>query len=352
MLSVDDVFKTRKVDDMATTRKNRYIRTRPTTKLNLAETGYEVLELLHQFKALRTQHIALHLPHRHERGLVHSLRNLFDHGLLDKVDAVRRFNALYQSDVYTLTDKGRDALVGRDVPPRLVLSDAATGFDINHEWDHSMMIIDLLSNLVAGAKRRGIRIISAEELAEQATVAAPFKFPLKSTHRDRKTGKLVPHIKKPDGIIGLYYPQGVKAYFAIEAEHNKPRTRADDEDFSKRQASSRKTILQYLDLDWRRVYQNLNIRNMRVLVVAPTATQTENIVKVAAVAKGKDFSSERFLLHWLPVVSGEDVPVMPEIFDATWMRIGLEPEHINAPSHKARAVSAQSHSAQELRSQA
>jgi hypothetical protein len=45
--------------------------------------------------------------------------------------------------------------------------------------------------------------------------------------------------------------------------------------------------------------------------------------------------SHLFLGHWLPTVNGQDVPTLPQIIDAPWLRIGLPPEHINAPSLRA-----------------
>ncbi len=324
MLTFDAGRKARQDECM---RKPRFKRVKPTSALQLREGGYQVLELLHQFKALRSHHIAMHLPHRHERGLSHSLRNLFDHGLIGKVDELRRFNALYQHDTYTLLKKGRDALAGRDLPPCFVPSTGDLGFRLNHEWDHSMMIIDLISNLVAGAQAAGVRPISAEEMMGQATTPQPFIFPRKSVYTDRKTRKVVPYTVVPDGAIGFEFPGGKRAYFAIEAEHNKPNSRFDDDDPQSSQTSTRKKFKQYRDVDWRTVYANLVVRNMRVLVVAPTPTQIENKYKV-----GRDVvpESHLFLGHWLPVVQGNDVPVLPDIFDAPWLRIGLPPEHINA----------------------
>lgn len=107
MLTFDVAARADHVDGM---RKPRFKRVPPKSALQLRENSFQLLELLYQFKALRSHHIAMHLPHRHERGLSHSLRNLFDHGLTDKVEELRRFNALYQHDTYTLSRKGRDAL--------------------------------------------------------------------------------------------------------------------------------------------------------------------------------------------------------------------------------------------------
>ena len=172
-----------------------------------------------------------------------------------------------------------------------------------------------------------MRTISAEEIAETARGPHPFIFARKSVYTDRKTGRIVPYTVVPDGVIGFQYPTGKRAFFAIEAEHNKANSRHDDDDPKSSQTSTRKKFKQYRDIDWRRVYGNLGIGNMRVLVVAPTPTQIKNKFRV-----GRDVvpESHLFLGHWLPVVSGDDVPTVPQIFDAPWLRIGLPPEQINA----------------------
>ncbi|MEO9894793.1 MAG: replication-relaxation family protein [Paracoccaceae bacterium] len=293
---------------------------------------YEVLELIYQFKALRSHHIEMHLPHRHNRGLSHSLRRLYDHGLIDKVADLRKFNALYQHDTYTLAEKGRQALAGRDLPPRYLFLEGGLEIKLSREWDHSMMTIDLLSNLVAGASGQGIEVVSAEEIYRQARHDRVFVFLRKTKYTDRKTREVRPYTVVPDGVFGLRYPDGKTAYFAIEAEHNKPNERFDDDDPTSTQSSTKKKFKHYRDINWKAVYSGLDIGNMRVLVVAPTPTQIENKFKVGRkVVK----ESHLFLGHWLPTVSGKDVPTIPQIIDAPWLRIGLPSEHINAPSVRA-----------------
>lgn len=330
MLSFDEAKHARQDQGM---RKPRFKRVPPQTALTIAPTMFEVLELIYQFKALRSHHIAMHLPHRHQRGLSHSLRLLFDHGLLDKVAELRRFNALYQHDTYTLAKKGRQALAGRDLPPRFLFLSGGLEIKLSQEWDHAMMTIDLLSNLVAGAQAAGIRPIAAEELYAGATNATPFVFPRRTEYRDRKSGEIKPFTVVPDGLIGLEYPDTKKAYFAIEAEHNKANSRAGDDDPQSRQNSTRKKIAQYRDIDWATVYANLGIRNLRCLMVAPTPAQVTNKFEVARSVVPE---SHLFLGHWLPVVHGEDVPVLPEIINAPWLRIGLPPERIDTSTLRAQ----------------
>lgn len=314
-------------------RKPRFKRVPPKTGLQMRDSMFEVLKLIYQFKALRSHHIAMHLPHRHERGLTHSLRRLYDHGLIDKVADLRKFNALYQHDTYTLSGKGRDALAGRDLPPRYLFLGGGLEIKLSREWDHSMMTIDLLSNLVAGAKQEGIAVVSAEEMFAQATQEDAFIFPRKYQYIERKTRLVKPYTVVPDGAFGLRYPNGKTAYFAIEAEHNKPHERFDDDDPHSTQSSTKKKFKHYRDIDWKTVYQRLNIRNMRVLLVAPTPTQIENKFKVGQkVVK----ETHLFLGHWLPTVSGQDVPTLPEIIKAPWLRIGLPCEHINEPTLRTR----------------
>ncbi|MEO0938548.1 MAG: hypothetical protein AAFY38_10385 [Pseudomonadota bacterium] len=303
-------------------RKPRFKRVRPTTPLNITPSMFEVLELIYQFKALRSHHIAMHLPHRHDKGLRHSLRLMFDHGLLDK-----RLCGLYENDTYLLTGKGSDALAGRDLPPRFLFLEGGFEVRLGSEFEHSMMTIDLLSNLVAGARAEGARPISAEEIFWGATSMEPFVLPRFTTYRERKTGVKKPYTLIADGMIGFEYPDQKRAFFTIEAEHNKANSRFDDDDPSSRQSSTRKKIAHYRDIDWRQVYSNLNIRNCRVMVAAPTPTQIKNKFQVArSVVK----ESHLFLGQAVPIVAGADVPILPGLFNAPWLRIGLPPERINS----------------------
>ncbi len=290
---------------------------------------YEVLELIYQFKALRSHHIAMHLPHRHARGLSHSLRLMFDHGLIDK-----RFCGLYERDTYFLLDKGLDQLAGRDLPPRFLFLGGGLDINLGREWAHSMMTIDLLSNLKAGADAAGLRLISAEGIYQNATVETPFIFPRKTEYTDRKSREVVPHTVVPDGVVGIGYPDGRRAFFAIEAEHNKANSRFDDDDPSSKQSSTNKKFKAYRDIDWRKVYANLGVRNMRVLMVAPTSTQIKNKFDL-----GKKVVSEShlFLGQSVPVVHETDVPTLPQLIDEPWLRIGLPPEQINTSTLRAHA---------------
>lgn len=332
MLSVDEVYKTRQTKPMVKVAEPR-----------MRESKFELLEVIHQFKAIRSNHIAMHLPHRHYRGLRHSLKTLTDQKLLGC------HKEIYHHSVYWLTPKGKRFLNGRDLPPRFVPVGGGLGLPLNNEWHHSMMVCDLLSNLKAGADKHGIRMISAEEIAEQATVDKPFVFPRRSRYFDKKQKREVPYTIVPDGFFGLEYPNGKKAYFAIEAENNKAHSRFDDDDLSSTQSSTNKKFKAYCDIDMQGVYSNLGIGNMRVLVAAPTPTQIKN--KFEAGRKVVD-KSQLFLGHWLPIVAGKDVPVLPDIIDAAWLRIGMEPEHINGTALQTSPRSEHDHRREELRPQA
>ncbi|WP_424972636.1 hypothetical protein [Dinoroseobacter sp. S76] len=310
-------------------RKPRFKRVPPKSALTMAPTMYEVLELIYQFKALRSHHIAMHLPHRHARGLSHSLRLLFDHGLIEK-----RLCGLYEHDTYYLLPRGYETLSGRDLPPRYLFLGGGLDINLSREWDHSMMTIDLLSNLKAGADAAGIRLISAEEIYANGEGDSPFIFPRKSVYTERKTKEIMPYTVVPDGVVGLEYQDSKRAFFALEAEHNKANSRFDDDDLRSKQNSTRKKIKAYRDVDWRQVYARLGIGNMRVLIVAPTPKQIENKFQVARSVVAQ---SHLFLGHWMPVVQDSDVPILPDILDAPWLRIGLPPEQINASSLRKRA---------------
>ena len=319
MLTFDQVMIARQDEAM---RKPRYKRAKTASALRPRESTFEVLALLYQFKALRSSHIEMHLPQRHARGLRHSLRNLFDHGLIDKVGGPKN---LYQHDIYTLTQKGLELLALRDLPPRFVTSRGELGMAFYTEFAHSMMVIDLLSNLKAGADRRGVRMIACEEIAAQTNSARPFEFAASYIYETSETRRKISTSVKPDGFVGFEYPNGKKAYFAIEAERQNP-VSPDKDIRAATRASAKKKFLTYRHVVKTGVFKKLGIGNMRVLLVAPTPTKISNKFEVGEQLVGQ---SHLFLGHWLPVSDGTSPPNMPQLFDAPWARIGLPPGQIN-----------------------
>lgn len=330
MLTFDQVNISRQDGAM---RKPRYKRVKAASALRPRDSIFEVLTLLYQFKALRSSHIEMHLPQRHTRGLRHSLRNLFDHGLVDKIGGA---HSLYQHDVYTLSRKGFEFLVLRDLPPRFVTNRGELGMAFYTEFEHSMMVIDLLSNLKAGADRNGVRMISCEEIAAQTDDDRPFEFPASYVYETSETRRKISTSVKPDGFVGFEYPNGKKAYFAIEAERQNP-VSPDTDVRAATRSSAKKKFLSYRHVVKTGVFKKLGIGNMRVLVVAPTPTKISNKFAVAGELVGQ---SHLFLGHWLPVSDGTSPPIMPELFGAPWLRIGLPPEHIDGTSTQTRQKSA------------
>lgn len=333
MLAFDQIPKVRDEDRM---RRPRHKAIAPNTRLVRYETIYQLLECIYQFGTVRKHFLDMLLPERSNQGLVKSLRIVFDHRLVDRIDDVRRYRALNQHEIYNITDKGMEFLSGRDLPYQAMPPEFS--FSKRKEWDHYMMVTDLLANIAAGARKSDIRFIPAEEIALGATVDDPFIFPRRTKAKERKTQRYQPLTILPDGMFGLEYPNGKKAYFAIEAEHNKPHDRAP----GKKGNSTRKKFEQYIDLDIKAVYERLGIGNIRVLVVAPTPTQIRS--KFAVGQRVVDHS-HLFLGHWLPTAGERDVPILPEIIDAPWLRIGLPEEHINAPATRTVEKTHRSHSA-------
>lgn len=330
MLTFDQANISRQNDVM---RKPRYKRVKAASALRPRESIFEVLALLYQFKALRSSHIEMHLPKRHGRGLRHSLRNLFDHGLVDKVGGEHN---LYQHDVYTLTRKGYEMLALHDLPHRFVTNRGELGMAFYTEFDHSMMVIDLLSNLKAGADRCGVRMISCEEIAGQTDDPRPFEFPASYVYETTELRRKISTSAKPDGFVGFEYPNGKKAYFAIEAERQNP-VSPDTDIRAATRSSAKKKFLSYRHVVKTGVFKKLGIGNMRVLVVAPTPTKIRNKFAVGGELVGQ---SHLFLGHWLPVSDGTSPPLMPHLFGAPWLRIGLPPEHIDGTVAQAREIAA------------
>jgi DNA-binding PadR family transcriptional regulator len=319
MLTFDDENENPHIEGM---RKPRFGRVKPTTAFYATDKVYQLLDLLYQFRALRTSHIQM-LTGREPSSLAWSLKNLMNHGYIDKAEKIKEERNLYRCDVYEITPKGLKLLEHRDLPYRYVLKSGELGMAFYTEFNHSMMVVDLLANLKAGADRHGIRMISCEEIAEHLEDKRPFEFSATYAYETSEIRKKQSVQVKPDGFFGFEYPDKRRAYFAIEAEHKNPNNPDTDHRATTR-ASTKKKFLVYRDIKATGSYKKLGISNMRVLIVAPTPTKIKNKF---AVGEAIVDESHLFLGHWLPV--GGNPKPLPELIDAPWLRIGLEPESLN-----------------------
>ena len=310
-------------------RKPRHHRTRNNGQHRLTEQGVAVLLVLARYRYLRSTHLGALLPHRSRDGLRRTLRRLFDHGYIDKPkEQLRGYNSLYCADIYMLDTKGERALSDRGLTPPQVTrlyrdkSDASV-----KQFAHAMMICDSLASIEAGVLNTDVEFIPWIKIVEKAPVEKPLKFPINIKH----DGMSYDGFLNPDGFFGLRYADGKTAYFALEAEHFNPIYPS-----NLRRASTLKKLLGYRDIVRNQVYKSqLGIGNLRVLVLAPNPTRSKHQAELLETLVG---SSHLFLFHPIPVQEElyKAPPPFPELFEAPWMRAGLEPEQINGHSLRAR----------------
>lgn len=314
-------------------RRKRYTPDRSRTTFVDSAEKREILELLAQYKYLRSSSIQVLLPHRGFIGLRRTLRTLFDIGLLTKPDEQRKgYNSLHSPDIYMLTPKGERFLLDRNISPKTItrLYRKMTEGPVRN-FAHSMMICDTLSSIQAGAKEAGVEFIPWTDVVARTDHPNPMKLPFSISHKqlkyDAKTrlwsidpsGKheTVSDHAISDGLFGLRYPDGNVSFFILEAEHGTPvcsKTLHRNSYFRK--------FLAYRDIIKSEVYKDqLKIPNLRVLVVAPSANRISSMINVSELTVG---STNAFLFHDIPVQ--EDLmrapPPFPELFTAELRRVG------------------------------
>ena len=243
-----------------------------------------------------------------------------------------------------LDTNGEKALLARGLTPPQVTrlyrdkSDAPVT-----QFAHAMMICDSLASIEAGVLHTDVAFIPWMKIVETAPVEKPLKFPIEIKH----DGMSYSGFLNPDGLFGLRYSDGKTAYFALEAEHYNPIRPT-----NLKRASTLKKLLGYRDIVRNQVYKHqLGIGNLRVLVVAPNPTRTLHQVELLEELVGK---SHLFLFHPIPVQEElyKAPPPFPELFDAPWMRAGLEPEQINGSTLRTSGRPEHNHRSGELRPQA
>ncbi len=146
------------------TRRKRHARSREAARDNFrySKGDKEILELLSRYRYLRSNYIHALLPHRSYKGLLRSLRKLYDHGFIDKPKEQRRgYNDLYCADIYDLDQKGRDILY--DAWPEVTrLMRQKTDSPIK-QFVHAMMICDAMAAIEVGVRQAGHQLVTWQD---------------------------------------------------------------------------------------------------------------------------------------------------------------------------------------------
>jgi hypothetical protein len=299
-------------------RKKRFTPDRSKTTFRDTQEKRDILELLAQYKYLRSSSLHTLLPKRHDIGLRKTLRVLFDEGMILKPREARRgYNNLYCPDIYMLAPKGEQYLLERGKDPLSITR------IYRHEkngpvknFSHAMMTCDTLASIHAGANKAGVEFIPWSTIVARCDHINPMKLPCHLVHEGQVRDTWI----VPDGLFGLRYPNGQVSFFVLESEHYNP-----IEPKTLDRASYLKKLIAYRDIHRTGVYKHqLKIPNMRVLVTAPTKTKVENMMALTLRLAGQ---TNLFLFHDIPVQEElmKAPPPFPELFTAEWKRAGLEP---------------------------
>lgn len=300
---------------------------------HITEGRRRVLHLLYRYKFLRSSHIYAHLDDKSESQVRCFCIALVDGGLIRKLtEKDCDYINLFRHDIFTITDKGLKEI--SDDLPKVTADSGAMSMNFRKDTRHSLMICDTLSNIELGAKKAGVRFITWSEVVKDLDFETdPFcwsnveyVWETKDSRQKRKSKET-----KPDGFFGLEYPDGRKRYFVIEAEFGTP----NEPEFDKRASSRSSTKKKYLvwsSIIRNKLFSHLGIRNLSVLVIAPSPTVVKNHVAVLERLYGK---SAWFLHGWVPV--GGNPKPCPELFSTSWLRAGLPEGYINVPPDKVQS---------------
>jgi hypothetical protein len=300
-------------------RKKRYTRSRKQEAFVVTPYVLEVLSLLARYKYLRANTIQALLPHRSEDGLRRTLRRMFDAALVEKPrEQFRGYNSIYCPDIYMLDRDGEQALLDRGVNPLAVtrLYREATDGPIKN-FAHAMMITDAMASVEVGARDR---LIPWTEVVARTTHPNPLKLECTIRHRFGERTETLDTAIIPDGFFGVRYEDGKVAFLALEAEHFNP-----IEPTTLRRSSFLKKVLAYRNIIERQEYKKqLNVPNMRVLVVAPTAQRIQHMIELVERLVGQ---SNLFLFAVIPVQERDFKVKDPEtnLFERPLLRAGLPP---------------------------
>lgn len=282
----------------------------------------EILYLLYRYRYLNSEHIALHLPHRSNEHLRKTLRRMFLAHLVDRPLEQLHYG-LGEFLIYSINKRGYVELENAaDVGPSVTPHFGSMRLGRGKEFRHSLMICETLSNIELGAREAGHRFIGWEEIlhdGEAFSFLASYDYPTARGKERVRDKEII-----PDALFGIDYGDGRKAYFAVEAQNTSPNQLYSDKRAATR-SSALKKYLSYRDIVGRRLYRKLGIKNMRVLVLAPSDEKLSNHLTVLA---GVTKESHLFLHRVVPLYGANynQPRPNPDLYNSTWLRVGLNPE--------------------------
>lgn len=265
----------------------------------------------------------------HDRlGFTRRLKALTEEGYLERPKNLNHPLIFTDFKVYTLTEKGREALAGK-------LNQFATPVGVG---THGFMTACITANIELEVKKAGYRFISQEEILKAKTcpeatrqMAKPLSLQSSIAHNFRKAdGSTYTHRSnrptEPDQLFGIDYGNGFR-FFALEADRGtEPLTRPD-----LNQNSILRKVLSYKDILIRGEYKKQwGIPNLYPLFITTAADRVDNMLDLTRTIYP---NGSNFLLF--KSISGfhqylRTPPLIAELFTVPYKRTG-DPFAISRP---------------------
>jgi Replication-relaxation len=267
-------------------RRRRFHRSEPTQPMRLTARDLALLAYVAEYRFLTSAQLAA-LDGGSEQNVLRRLRELFDHGCLDRPRA--QIAAIMddgpQPLVYGLAKKGARAL-------RL----HGHRINANLDWteknkraglvfiEHTLGIADFLVRLEVACRRTlGIEIIREHEIIDSAPeetrrAREPLRWKIERVQHGRKeTSSVV-----PDGLFGLSFPDETASYYLLEIDRSTiPLRRTDTVGTAAWRKNIAFKLATYYDgwLAGRHVAQ-LGLKQVRVLMLTTTEARMKNMLAV------------------------------------------------------------------------
>lgn len=321
----------------ATKRRSRHRRT-PRGKLaRLTPRHLKILQLLHRYRFLDTNHIYALLGSRNTNVRT-ALSDLFhEHGLLNRLPQ-RAFmrDPLYDPEIYELSDDGA-ALVSQrsdSAEPATWLKQGRYGAKTLAA--HNLTICHAVAAIEAAARTSGLRFITCTEILARAPKATqdarqPFAIPVSISHLfpngkvQRSDSPVI-----PDAVFGVQYPDGSHRCFALEIDRGTmPLTRSNLDE-----TSYLRKLLQYREVLSRGGYKahfGMTATPMLLLTITTNARHLDGIKALLRDLAGDNQWKRAFLFKAEPSLGSFERAPQPalSLLTSGWDRVGSPPFFIN-----------------------
>jgi hypothetical protein len=257
--------------------------------MELTSRDLTLLAHVARHRFLTSAHLAA-LDGGSPQGVLRCLRSLYDHGYLDRPKA-QLATLRYEGPrpfVYGIGQKGVRAL--REYGSRI--DDQVDWSEKNKRSGaifiaHTLGIADFMVGLELACRARGtVSVIREEEIIASASAETrAAREPLRWEAVSIENGKRERWSVVPDGIFGLYFPDGSAAYFLLEFDRGTiPISRRGGD-----HRSIRRKLKTYYD-GWRaqRHIEQFGLKQMRVLTVTSSPERAHNMVgAVRGITEGR-----------------------------------------------------------------